>query len=562
MRTRFFNARMMTASSIIAVLSIHGGGVGAQTAQKQSASASPWEQDKRFSAAVSVPFSKTKQPEPLAASLTQWSQSSGVKLLAVPSLGDRRVFVCAKSVPLKRLLLACADVFGGWWQSADEAKAIAPFDGDYRLYLTDGAKETEARAIADSEQFEAALKAKCTAAMRRALDEAARKDDMMGTMLSQLDPEQQQRLADASYEPLGIISANDSRHLENHLFYATPSSQLSTGSRDQLGSLREETASDGTTFAPPPALRGASVGLIANDGIVSLGIVAADGKTIYMAPNSFVSRQPVPDLTDDDSHAEAVQAIQKGRLIEWGNLPLAKLKKKLRFAADLERRQLSHVLASISEQTGVPIVADDYLRSRKTPFTWLLTDKPEYTLDEALPQVLRAFAHRAVYRHGVLIVRTATPGLDLRAEPPANVIALLKQRTKSKEPLRLADFLVVGTLTPLQFDTLVVSHMEGIAPVPLTQASFAALRLYAKLNAEQKRLAEAGGLPQEKMRGEVRDLFMNLAHRGLPALSGTAGTVKSKGFVVRLPSGETGQVTFFVAPENAFVSRYVLNLPR
>lgn len=539
--------------------------VPCHTAGGQTAPQSPLEQRQELSASVALDFAS----KPLSDILSELSHHSKVKLSPSSDLAERRVSVFAPKGRASSVLQSFAFLFGATWQTAAEAqKTEAGFSGDYQIFLSLYGKKRQEQEIADSEQFEREQKAAEVDAMRRAINERLAEkngDPLMRELLNSLSPEELEQTASLSSDAMGIISANDSRHMENHLFHATPLSQLSGSLQNRMSDLPKdaEFGTDGTekpTRAAPPTGSGTSVGLLASDGSVNLAVVAPDGKTIWMSPLGALNRKPVAGLTDDDSHPEVMAVLQKGRLIEWGNMPVTMIRKRLRFPASLEREKFAAILKSLSEQTGMTVVSDDYLRSNKTPFSWLLTDKKEYTLEEALTQIGRAFGHRFLYRQGVLIARTATPGLDIRSEPPASLVAYLREKTKRKQGWRLSDILMFGRLKPIQLRTLTLRLPEGIMPLPSLDRIALPLRLYMLLSPEQKRSAEKKGVAETEMRGEAREIFRRLSGVGLPASKAQIQQVNDSGFFVRLPNQDTKSLTFFVAPPNGTVTRYSMSV--
>lgn len=242
------------------------------------------------------------------------------------------------------------------------------------------------------------------------------------------------------------------------------------------------------------------VAVVAASGSLRLGIIGPEGKDVWVSPFDAVWRRGIPGVDSDiDIDPEVEEAFRKRKLLDITEMPPAFCRKRLRFPANLTRTQLPEVLESISSQTGLAIVSDDFLRSRTTFYHWLLTDKTEYTLEEALHQVAGAFGRRFTYRDSILRVQSLTRGLDLCAEPPVGLVPRLRAKAKKNQPLVMDDYLDLARLSDLQLRTLQTCKPPVVAQggaLFTVQKLHRVLAFYARLSPEEKEQAESEeGLP-------------------------------------------------------------------
>jgi hypothetical protein len=139
------------------------------------------------------------------------------------------------------------------------------------------------------------------------------------------------------------------------------------------------------------ALSRSYVGLIAAFGGLYVGIVGPDGKDVWVSPLDQVRRRGIPGYTsDNDMEPEVEEALAKTAWLDLGELPPAQRHRRFRFSENLPRHSLPGILEYLAAQTGLPFVSDDFIQSRRSNFFWLLTDRDEYTLEQALKQNRRS----------------------------------------------------------------------------------------------------------------------------------------------------------------------------
>ncbi len=550
---------------------------------------------------LAVPVTLAAPSTTLQQCLEELTKSSGVHLTTADAIRTRRVSAFAAKLPLHDLMTALARVFGFSWRIATPAaghastaatnaanaanpaaavtvsQAAAPVG--YELYPSNETRLIERAAMRASEEREQRdLKAKSDAtlaALNASLAAQSKDKPSFADMLGDLSASQLQRLADrAAPDDVDVLIAANNSYMHDHLLFARPFSSLKPATQQSLLAQLSQPRADSRGPLPPyPDLSGRQVGFVAMNGDVRLAIVNADGRDLNTT-HLDAHRQGLRGIdTNDGSSAEVNQAVDDN-MVSLNGLAGAKREKRLRFAGILQRNSLAAVLESVARQTGISIVSDDYFSSRFTPYDWLLTDRDEYTLPQALDQIARAFAHRIRYEDGVLRVTTVTPGLDLRGEPPDEAITHMRKIAARKLPMTLDDYLLLGGLTRLQCRMMpaAVAYGETQAAVQTNmQQLYPVLHLVSLLSAAQRRQAEqAGGLRSADLRAQARQAFDMLTDRGLPALLTAADAPAQSGLYMRhkymrhKKIGEhADEVQFLIvsdsAPTNVIV--YRLRLP-
>jgi hypothetical protein len=369
-------------------------------------------------------------------------------------------------------------------------------------------------------------------------------------LLARLDEEGLRAAGEAATLPEGIASVPDNRQMGERIVGATPFAALPAALQSEIKtSLARIDAGHFTLPASNLAdLERSQVGVAVGETNAHLVVVDPDGSNIWVSPSERIpsAMRPGPEA-DMDQAAEVAHAVLHEELVITPGLPRDMQQRKLRFPAALHRTELPAMLESLAKQTGLPFLADDYLRSRESVFTWLLADRQEYSLAEALRQVASAFGHRFVYKNGVMHVETLTPGLDLRAEPPAELLETLRQRAAHKELLSFEDQLALGTLSDLQLLTMMTRHppvIPQLAVLYTLYQSRGVLRFYGGLTPEQQsRAATTAGLPPRDLDLGQHAVFTRLSSVGLPGKPAAGAAPKTAGFyVTREPAGEKGEV--------------------
>lgn len=484
------------------------------------------------------------------------SSLSTAKLTVHEALRERRLNLFAAGTPLRSLLKGLAEATRLCWRLNE---------GVYELYLSAEQSDRETALVRASKEFDARLHSRKVEGLLAAIRDAARtgeseRPEALGIVLG-LDESERRSVAEAAAAAEGVV-ATDNSHFGSHMLFAKPFGELDPALQQQVAKAVLGPGSQDFKGVPVargardmPTLRRSRVGLIGMNGGVHLGVVGEDGG-IWASHFSLVRRKGMLGVdSDDDLPPEVSLAIRAQRLVDLGSMPAQLRGKRVRFGEGLERTRLSVLLAEISRQTGVPIGCDDFLRNRRTVYSWLLTDRDEYTIEDALAQIAPAFGRKFEWRHGMLIGRTVSLGLDLRAEPPPGLLARLSSIGQRREKLAEEDWMALGRLSRLQLDTIIAARVEAIrGRVPLSRAQrfHPVLRFWADLTPAERARAEAeGGLPVSEMSREAREKFRQIARTGVPEGLTEGGTTPRRGglSIERKRSSAGLSLTFRFHPE-------------
>ncbi len=526
---------------------------------------------------LNAPITTEAKSQPLADCLPALD-SAGVMIRASPPMAQRRVTVFAARLPLRRLMEALADTLGLSWQrentpaptpgaaqdkgqqdksqqDADPQAKNAPANRapNYTLFQSDEARRRERKQLAASEAWNMwahdakrdAMQAALQAALNATGNDKHPANPLRG-LLADLSPKQIDQACELATQSMGVGAADNNRNLLQNLVGVRPFADLPPAQQAQARALLgrpEQTAGGKGDGAVPGAknddeLSRSSVGFAAIEGAVSLAVVKPDGSDVLFSPQSGVFMRSIPALaSDDDSDPEVRALTQNVRLLDLSGVPDAVRRKRLRFPSALDRAALPELLQSLARQTGLAIVADDFIRSRRTVYFWLLTDKPDYTLDEACDQISKAFGHRMIYKNSVLRVQSVSPGPDLRVEPPPQIIARLRDMTAHHLLGTLDDYAMLGGLTRAQLDTFVLAHFPGVAQGTLlinAQRAYSVLHFYALLPPDlRERATTSAGLPFSALNARQTEAFAALSQLGAMRAATGKASMRPTGLYVR-----------------------------
>ena len=278
-----------------------------------------------------------------------------------------------------------------------------------------------------------------------------------------------------------------------------------------------------------------------------------------------------PTLTvmdaDNDFDPAVVRLMEGEKLVS--GLPPALAERKIRIPAKVGRSHLATLLEFFADEVKLASASEDFLRTRTTPFyvnpAQLLPASETFTVRDALRQMARTFGQRMVYDKGVLYVTTLTRGRDLRAEPPADLVAQLAKKIEKKAAVSVGDVASLAALSPLQLETLFrycPSELAGARGLFLwTRDAYPVLHLYALLTGEQRAAAEnEDGLPMSAVEGDARRWYRTLSVRGLPVPASEQGIafVKPGRFYVRRDGDQWRfAVSARQGPAAALLSRHI-----
>lgn len=475
------------------------------------------DQDKRLQRLVTI-----DGPSVTLRELCQRLGETELVLTASETLAARRVTCFATKTPVVLLMKAVADVFDLSWRETRSSGT------GYELYQTSEQLQAERADLARSERRSLAA----SAARHQAMEDTIRRNmngengqDPLRGMLALLSRDGVSRLAELASKPIGVVSAGDNRHLHDRVMGLVPFTKLPDGIQTALrSSLRElDPAKVALPFQNHEDLADSQVGFVTSEGGVRLGVVGPDGRDVWVFPQGGVYRTGLPGIDrDDDRDPEAADAQPGTSPLYLYKLPAGlRSKRLLSFPRELDRSNLANCLKSVADQTGIPIVSDDYLQSSLTYFTWVLTDKERYSLAEALEQIAGTFTHRFIYRDGVMRVQTRSRGLDLRSEPSPNLIARLRMLALTRSAVTLDDCLQMCRLSDLQLMTLTTRGARLLKDGRIQSVARNVndvrdpLRLFDQLSAEQRAASVREGLPASSLTDSQRRVLQQLGNEGL-----------------------------------------------
>jgi hypothetical protein len=242
---------------------------------------------------------------------------------------------------------------------------------------------------------------------------------------------------------------------------------------------------------------------------------------------------------ENDFDPAVAGSLESATLVS--GLPGALAERKIRVPARVDRSHLAALLEYLAQEIKLASVSEDFLRTRTTPFAHLLLPPAqEFRVRDTLLHIARTFGQRMVYDRGVLYVTTLTRGRDLRAEPPAELIARLGKKTKDHIPVDLNDLSDLAALSPLQLQTLFWRCPADLHPFKglflWLRDAYPVLHLYALLSEDQRVAAQdENGLSLAQVGGDAGRWYRALGFRGLPVSGSGSGvsTVKPGRFYVR-----------------------------
>lgn len=493
--------------------------------------------DLNLDPALDQPVTLSDKNKSLTVCLHSLSKASGIRLTASPTIAKRRITLFCSHTQLRRVLMAIADTTNLTWRKpiSDSpaagndlnSKSTPKSESGYELFQTSVAESRERGWISISQKREEladqAQRDGVLTAIQKAIADRKPGQASIADLLANITPAQQQQAADLASQPIGVGSIGNASQFYNHLLNSTPFNSLPPDVQASVrAQLQQPDPMPASHFASAlnnlDDLANCQIGLVAAYGGLTLGVVKPDGSDLWVSPSDRVSRKGIPGVdSDDDTEPEAGDALRE-HLVTLTGVPAALRKKPLRFPPGLERTQIAPLLESIASQTGLAIVSDDFLHSNQGPFSSLLTDQDTYTLPEALDQIARGFGHEIEYRAGALRVKTLTPGLDLRAEPPDALLTRLQVQAQKKQGMELQDFVAMGRCSRVQLEMLTMRQMTP--PVHIDTRMMwmrPLLHFYALLTPKQRTQAERPeGLSPSRMDAAQEQAFLNLTNVGMP----------------------------------------------
>ncbi len=554
---------------LLLLLGVVGGGIGRARAQMPSTAAPPSQSTPP--AAPSVPSvdltadSRLRGEEVLRVKwgrldviLAALSKETGVSVEADAEIAARRVnlFSLPPSASAGQDMAVIARVAGLTWETTEAGGKTG-----YRLTLSDEQREAEERAQRNSERREEKTRAANRAALLKNLkDEIQRSRQAgqtgFGDYLAAFSDQQLGEAADSAQDHVEVISAGDQRHFRPFFLGLGPFSQLPGATQRAIRNLttRDEylPGAPGGNYKPAAsgsdALAQCEFGLVAAGGTIQLALYNPAEDDVWVSPFDKVHGPTLSVMeAENDFNPAVVREMESEKLVS--GLPAALANRKIRVPANVDRSHLAALLEFFADDVKLASASEDFLRTGTTPFyvnpAQLLPASDTFTVRDALRQMAKTFGQRMVYDKGVLYVTTLTRGRDLRAEPPAELVARLAARVKKRVPVSMGDVTSLATLSRLQLETLFrycPAELKGTEMLFLwLRDAYPVMHLYALFTAEQRAAAEAeDGLTISAVDGDARRWYHALKVRGLPVPASelSISPVKPGRFYVRRKADE------------------------
>ena len=509
-----------------------GAAASSQTAKAASAdapalSAAGLETDARLQRGIDI----SKEDGRLDVLVAELAAQSRVHLAVVAGLSARKISCRFERRPLVKFMWYLTRVVDVSWRRSGDGYLLFQTDeqiaGENRLK-----RISEAREAGFIQAQRQALKNEITAAMLK--PDAQRSP--MATFLSGCDSDSIEFGLSSAIEDEPFISATDQSHFLNHFCSVKPFSSLAPPQQQAVSQIASRTGHE--------QLSGDSrVGLIAAAGGFRLGIAPPSGGDLWVAPGLSLGHAAVltDQVRENDFDPAITSILATERAIDLSALPASK--RRITIAADklANPDHLARLLTSVSGAGSFDFLSDSYLNSGWSSYAQMsFQSGASATVEKAVRAIGRAFAHRMVFRDGVLMAKTLTPGLDLRLEPPAPVMNSLDAQASSGKFPDKADILVLMECTKPQLVLLhlhhPVRHKTFTGHIMQALRSYPFLQFYKSLKAAQREKAfSESGLSVIDMSITQRAAYVVLIHSGTPRRSPARLKLQKSHFYV-LPS--------------------------
>lgn len=442
--------------------------------------------------------------------VAELAAQSKVHLSVVTGLSARKISCRFEHRPLVKFMWYLTHIVDVSWRRSGDG---------YQLFQTEEQIARENRLKRISEAREAgfiegqrqALKNEITAAMLA--PEASR--GPMATFLSGCDAASIEFGLSSALEDEPFISATDQSHFLNHFCNVRPFSSLAPPQQQAVSAIARRTGYS--------ELSGNSmVGLVAAAGSFRLGIASPAGGDLWVAPGGALGHAAVmsDQVRENDFDPSVESLLATERAFDLSALPAPK--RRLGIPADkfAHYDRLGQILTNVSEVGGFDFLSDSYLNSSYSSYVQMVFPSgAANTVEPAIRAIGRAFAHRLVFRDGVLMASTLTPGLDLRLEPPTAVMNSLDAQALSGKFPDKADLLVMAECKRSQVALLHLRH--PVMRKTHTGHIFMAFRIYRFLQllnslkpAQREKALSESGLSLYSMSTAQRDIYASLIVTG------------------------------------------------
>lgn len=514
----WFGIRLLTAVACVCFAWKASGGISKPDA------ANDLRNDSRLSVAVTM----TGRYETLQSCFDRIRGFTGVGLHVSGEVAGRRITYRMRDKPLRTLMDSLATIAHAQWREIEIRKSSDSTQSVYQLCQTPEQASRDRALERDAQRREEADSAAVRNMILGILGEAlaSRNPDRpsVADLLAGLGPDDVDAIAEAATAPVSTIAADNQGHFHDHLALATPFGDLSPSAQKSVRAMvtRPEYGADGAKPVFVPAVAGeqdlakSDIGLVSFEGGVHLAVVGPDGKDVWVSPTDFIRARPVPGVSRDDDMDPLYVVPPRPSL---NGLPPSTLKKRIR-VLPTTRRTMADLLDAIAVQADMDFVADDFLRTRTTPYSWVFTDKLDYSVAQAMDQLSLTFDHAITTRDGVVEVVTAARGADLRADPPPALFVRMSALAKAKRPMVFSDYLELGILSRNQLHTLISARpFDGAFSTVFlrVERTYLAFGIYAPLSPEHRRAAESQeGLSLTDMPPNIAAAFKHMLRIGMP----------------------------------------------
>lgn len=463
------------------------------------------------------------------------SQKTGIRLNVTANLAPRRLTARINNKSAASLLLEIERVLNVSCRKVAQG---------YELYQTEEQQRSEMRlkrlSVEREEDFLRQQADRLRSQIASALFATGNRRDVFADFLAHCDQSAIDSGIASALEDEPIISASDQSHFHNHFFGVMPFSALAPAQQNAASQIAREGGYKNLS-------NNSSIGIIAAAGGFQLGIVQPDGKDVWVAPTHTIGG--VPGLNamtrENDFDPKIIPLLQSSQISDIASLPASIGNKKFTMVDTVHNSVLSNLLEDICAKAGIDFVCDCYYHSHITNYGFVFPANSEWTVEHILTQVARTFAHQIRYRGGYIEAVTVVPGLDLRLEPPADVMNVLDSQVAEKRLPTANELLVLSKTSRDQIGMLVLYHSAN----RFSNQLFNALRFYPFLHFwgmlskdQQTRAQSASGLSTLEMNRYQLGAFNFLRSAGLT--STTITKLKKSRFYVQTNSPANPAITY------------------
>ncbi len=438
--------------------------------------------------------------------LASIQKQTNVSFTADKDIEYRRINIFCTKCPLNTLLPAIAYATGFTWNKTATGYNLSRSPARYALE-----QERLHESEMDHDATEIQLEQVTTTPLMQYIDGPS-DGSAFYQFLKLMTPNQITRLIHQGMHDLDVISTDGGSNYYSHFVAARRISTLPLALQKEISFETQMSKRD---------LEGAWVGAVGGQEVMELAVLPL-GSDLFLLTRGEVSRGVVPARNYNGNTPPEVKALLQTASVQLdGAITESLVHKVITFPKGTNTDSLPVMLKILSKQTGIPIVCDDYLRSQMP----LYPDSPgiwKYPFMQLLRIFAKGFAKKVVWYKGALMLHTATLGMDLRYEPPDQLLHTLWKQNSAHLPMSFADIRAIGKLTKQQVTELCDSSMELKSRnihinITDTVFSYPWLHLLGMLSERELKLAESpGGLSVKEMSPAYLALYRRREGVGLP----------------------------------------------